>query len=842
MSQDAEHDQGDGELDPAAGRPDPDRWPADDDEDPSPGRGRRHVPGALHAAAAVQRRPAPVPVEQHLWRHSFESSALAFTCTLLTGSLLPHAWPLWTVAGAGVTLTAVMGFTSYNATGSPVMAWYLAAWGALLTGWLSAIRALGTSPWHAPEFAGLLIPVLILAPLGALAIGHHREQIRRDAIRHENLADTAPLRRWEKTLARHGVPGTTILDVIEHAGTGVLEIHGRLGKATDKARAITREALDAAAVPITVSKRYDEDAIHFTRPKNGSAADFVMHVRTRSGPRPNVFLPKDNSPTTINRPFPIGVMDNGKPFTMTYREVAVLVIGVRGSGKALDVNTPIATPAGWTTMGELQPGDQVFGQAGQPCRVMAATEVMHGRPCYEMVFSDGTVITADAGHQWQVDIDGAGAQVVTTEKLIPALRPDGHGGSNCVIRAPGSLWHVTEIRPVPSRPVRCIMVDSPDSLYLAGDSCVPTHNSNLQSIFIAQLARCIDAVVFMIDLKGGRSARPWMMPWVQGHTPRPVIDWLATTREEALTMLEALLRGGQARAASGRGWDKITPSADVPAIILVVDETAVMTGHGIRADGISNYTIAQLLAQFVETYRSEAMDLLCAALRGNVDIMGSTAVKAMTEVRIGLRVTAASEGDSIFPDNHQAAKALSRLHNSGDGLVMTGADISPAVHFYRIGGEAQIHDVALSTGAIRPAPEDALAAAMGEAYEQRWTRPHGQDLLAKWRESAGIPEPPERDEKDPFWEIVGHQEDPERPLDPRRVKIREYLYQRGPQGYTTQRLLGLLKSDGLNGIREVVQRWLADDESKGLVRRTGSPLHRWVWHAGQGPDDAPGAD
>jgi hypothetical protein len=52
-------------------------------------------------------------------------------------------------------------------------------------------------------------------------------------------------------------------------------------------------------------------------------------------------------------------------------------------------------------MGELAVGDQVFDERGRPCTIIAATPVMHGRPCYEVEFSDGTVIVADAQHQWR---------------------------------------------------------------------------------------------------------------------------------------------------------------------------------------------------------------------------------------------------------------------------------------------------------------------------------------------------------------------------------------------------------------------------------------------------------
>ena len=79
----------------------------------------------------------------------------------------------------------------------------------------------------------------------------------------------------------------------------------------------------------------------------------------------------------------------------------MLIAGATGAGKALALDTPIPTPKGWTTMGEVRPGQQVFDERGHPCMVIAATPVMHGRPCYEVEFSDGTVIVADAEHLWQ---------------------------------------------------------------------------------------------------------------------------------------------------------------------------------------------------------------------------------------------------------------------------------------------------------------------------------------------------------------------------------------------------------------------------------------------------------
>jgi replicative DNA helicase len=79
----------------------------------------------------------------------------------------------------------------------------------------------------------------------------------------------------------------------------------------------------------------------------------------------------------------------------------MVVIAARPAiGKALALDTPLPTPSGWTTMGEVTVGDQLIGADGRRTTVVAATDVMNGRPCYEVEFSDGEVIVADGQHQW----------------------------------------------------------------------------------------------------------------------------------------------------------------------------------------------------------------------------------------------------------------------------------------------------------------------------------------------------------------------------------------------------------------------------------------------------------
>ena len=108
-----------------------------------------------------------------------------------------------------------------------------------------------------------------------------------------------------------------------------------------------------------------------------------------------------------------------------------MVVHRRG-GKALDIETPIPMADGsWKKMGRLRDGDRVLDERGQPCNVVAAHPVTLGRPCYEVVFSDGATIICDEDHLWstQSKLDRAkhkftkkgprGASIVTSRVHAP---------------------------------------------------------------------------------------------------------------------------------------------------------------------------------------------------------------------------------------------------------------------------------------------------------------------------------------------------------------------------------------------------------------------------------------
>ncbi|MFL0579486.1 LAGLIDADG family homing endonuclease [Dietzia sp. 179-F 9C3 NHS] len=77
-----------------------------------------------------------------------------------------------------------------------------------------------------------------------------------------------------------------------------------------------------------------------------------------------------------------------------------LIGGKTGSGKALDTQTPICTPDGWRTMGELSVGDRVFDEAGRPTTVTGVYDQPLTDTCFEVKFSDGSTVVCDDQHLW----------------------------------------------------------------------------------------------------------------------------------------------------------------------------------------------------------------------------------------------------------------------------------------------------------------------------------------------------------------------------------------------------------------------------------------------------------
>lgn len=105
--------------------------------------------------------------------------------------------------------------------------------------------------------------------------------------------------------------------------------------------------------------------------------------------------------------------DGFRQFNYAYVEIP------KKMGKLLLLSTKIPTPIGFTTMGDVQIGDEVFDENGHICNVVGKSQVDYDEQAYRITFKDGTVVEAGARHQWAGE-KTAGNRVpcvMTTEEL-----------------------------------------------------------------------------------------------------------------------------------------------------------------------------------------------------------------------------------------------------------------------------------------------------------------------------------------------------------------------------------------------------------------------------------------
>ena len=152
------------------------------------------------------------------------------------------------------------------------------------------------------------------------------------------------------------------------------------------------------------------------------------------------------------------------------------------------------------------------------------------------------------------------------------------------------------------------------------------------NVLMARLAACGDVVIWAIDLKNGMELSPWA----------PCIDRLATTPREAAGLLAdavAILqaRAGHLAATGQRVWE---PSADMPALVIIVDEYAELADEAPGAMSDTD-SIARL-------GRAVAVTLVAATQRPTQKAMGQGAVRSQMDTRICFRVRERKDVDLVL--------------------------------------------------------------------------------------------------------------------------------------------------------------------------------------------------
>ena len=184
-----------------------------------------------------------------------------------------------------------------------------------------------------------------------------------------------------------------------------------------------------------------------------------------------------------------------RQFNTAYIEIA------KKQGKQLALDTPIPTPEGFTTMGEIKVGDKVFDEKGQICHVVAKSPVDYEEQGYRITFSGGETIVAGERHQWHGELISGDSSAVTITTGEVYRLPKEHGvipfripitpELGFMLKTHRRYFLMEKIEKVRNPGMQCIQVDSPSHMYLAGRSFVPTHNSELAAA-VALLLTCGD--------------------------------------------------------------------------------------------------------------------------------------------------------------------------------------------------------------------------------------------------------------------------------------------------------------------------------------------------------------
>ncbi|MBO0813534.1 MAG: hypothetical protein J2P30_00035 [Actinobacteria bacterium] len=347
--------------------------------------------------------------------------------------------------------------------------------------------------------------------------------------------------------------------------------------------------------------------------------------------------------------------------------------------------------------------------------------------------------------------------------------------------------------------------------------------SNLLNVLIAQLVRCVDVLLFVIDTKH-RLVTPWVRPYLSDPAAGEAIEWAVTDRAGTEAMLNALLEAIRQRSASGSGGEKIEPTPSEPAVLTIVDEVASIFGEGrgprYSAEGTTNTTLAGIGAEAIQLGRSEAIDFVLATQRGTVTMVGSGDLKSQCAVRIGMRVVSEADARLVFPDDQNAAQLLAALKHPGSGLLMEDREGRTApVKFFRI-EPAQIPEIARRYGPLKPAPDPVLERALGEAYQARW------DAFKAVRQTAAIATADMGTNRE-FERIVSGLGDvAETDVSAARQRMRDFMGRSGDRGVTVGMVASLLDSENMGVSDRTVRNWIAADIELGIVERAKHGMYR----------------
>lgn len=221
---------------------------------------------------------------------------------------------------------------------------------------------------------------------------------------------------------------------------------------------------------------------------------------------------------------PTGFLDLDSQLNGLHPGQMIIIAARPGVGKALAVNTPLPVAAKndpsaktWKTIENVQPGDLVFHPTGTPTEVVAVSPIFEDRPCYDIEFSTGETLCADAEHLWEihtlksspgdVSLDECDpglwhtGKIVKTSDMYDAVAGDPSASLGILQPDRNRTIIVENIAPAVSTETKCLQVAADDGLFVAGWTEVTTHNSSLALDIARNTAVRLEKSVLLFNLE-----------------------------------------------------------------------------------------------------------------------------------------------------------------------------------------------------------------------------------------------------------------------------------------------------------------------------------------------------
>lgn len=223
--------------------------------------------------------------------------------------------------------------------------------------------------------------------------------------------------------------------------------------------------------------------------------------------------------------------------------------------------------------------------------------------------------------------------------------------------------------------------------------------TTLLNRIIAYLARCTDALIWVIDFNGGGLGAPWNRPFEEGKTPKPIIDWLGDTEEESAVIMACAKGIARSRKTDREsvqmrrdaGTNVLPMSPRKPAIVVITDEG----GEVRQAASVLGQIVCSQISSLAQIGRETGVRVVMSVLRGTADLLDK-ALRTVCSIRVCLRMDEEGEYAHVLGRNPGRVRLM---HTGSAWVYRTTQDYRPVV-----GRSVDVPPAFVETHAIACAP------------------------------------------------------------------------------------------------------------------------------------------